>query len=521
MIVVEDRQQLALKLNNPERVLQVIPSSKLVKDKHGPYVVVPHGVDEVRVLRNLGFQAPSPILHYYKWPGRFAPFAAQKDTAQFLTVNTRAFVLNEMGTGKTAAALWAYDFLRSVDRAEKMLVVAPLSSLDPAWANSIFNDFMHLTCAVVYGSRDVRLKLLDEDVDVYIINHDGIKTAGFVDELGRRPDITHVVIDEVASFRNARTDRWEWMNVICNRQVPRWVWGMTGSPTPNEPTDAWGQCRLLIPATTPKYYGAFRDTVMRQINTYRWVPRPEAASVVARVMQPSIRYMRDECIDLPPIIFQRHRVELEPAQQKAYRQMLNTLRMEAESGQILAVNEAVKADKLLQIACGVVYGDHEREVILPAANRLKLVKEIIEEAAAKVIVFVPFLGALKHVYESITEDFNAAMVYGDVSKNQRDEIFKNFQDPTHALRVIVAQPKTMSHSLTLTEADTIIWFAPVHSNETFQQAIARISRPGQRRSQLIIMIEGTEIEKRIYHRLQHRERLQGVLLQLIKGEMEQ
>jgi SNF2 family DNA or RNA helicase len=517
MIVVQDRQQLALKLNNPERVLQVIPSSKLVKDKKNPpFVVVPHRIEEVRVLRNLGFEAPSPILHYYKWPGRFSPFAAQKDTAQFLTVNPRAFVLNDMGTGKTAASLWAYDFLREVGVANKLLVVSPLSSLDPTWANSIFNNFMHLTCAVLHGTREVRLKLLNEDVDVYIINHDGIKTAGFVDALTRRSDITHIIIDEIASFRNARTDRWEWMNIICNKQTPRAVWGLTGSPTPNEPTDAWGQCKLLNPGSVPPYYGKFRDMVMRQINTYRWVPRPESASVVANVMQPAIRYKRDECVDLPPIIFQTHRVELEPAQHKAYREMLNTLSMEADSGKILAVNEAVKADKLLQIACGVVYGDREREVILPAANRLKLVKEIIDNAAAKVIVFVPFLGALKNVYNAIAEDYCAELVYGDVNKNQRDEIFRRFQDPNDPLRVIVAQPKTMSHSLTLTEADTIIWFAPVHSNETFQQAIARISRPGQRRSQLIIMIEGTEIERRIYHRLQHRERLQGILLQMIK-----
>lgn len=518
MLVVEASQEIVLKLNNPERVLQVIPSSKLVDRS---LVVVPHGIEEVRVLRNLGLLAPSPILHHYDWPGRYKPFAAQIDTSQFLTVNPRAFVLNDMGTGKTLSALWAYDYLRGVGQADKLLVVSPLSSLDLTWANTIFNNFMHLTCHVLHGSREVRLKMLKEDVDIYIINHDGIKTPGFVDALAKRPDITHVVVDEVASFRNARTDRWEWLDVICNKQHPRSVWGMTGSPTPNEPTDAWGQCKLVKPGSVPPYYGKFRDLVMRQINMYRWVPRPNAAETVATFMQPAIRYKRSEVVDLPPIVFQTHKVALEPAQEKAYRQMLNSLRMEAEGGQILAVNEAVKAAKLLQIACGVVYGDNERKVILPAANRLKLVKRIIEEAAAKVIVFVPFLGALDHVFESISEDYNSALIYGDVSKPKRDVIFRSFQDPNDPLRVIVAQPMTMSHSLTLTEADTIIWFAPVHSNEIFQQAIARISRPGQRRSQLIIMIEGTEIERRIYHRLQHREKLQGILLQLIKGEMEQ
>jgi len=518
MIIIEDKRKVALKLKNPERVMQVVPTAKYIDFEDQRFVVVPHKMDETRVLRNIGISVPSPILYYYNWPGRFKPFAAQLDTAQFLTVNPRAYVLNDMGTGKTVASLWAYDYLRSINRHKKVLVIAPLSTLNPTWANTIFHNFRHLTCHVLHGSRDERLEMLKDDVDVYIINHDGIKTPGLLEALAERDDITLVIVDELASFRNARTDRWGVLNTICNKQVPRDVWGMTGSPTPNEPTDAWGQCKLLTPSSVSPYYGQFKDKVMRQINTYRWVPRPEAAQYVASAMKPAIRYKRDECVDLPPLLFETRHVDLTPEQAKAYKSMMNTLRMEAKQGAILASNEAIKAGKLLQIACGVVYGDHEDAEILPAANRISVVEEIIEEAAAKVIVFIPFKGALERVAEKLGEKWEVAVVHGGVSMKQRDVIFQNFQDPKHPLRVIVAQPAAMSHGLTLTEANTIIWFAPVHSNETFQQAIARISRPGQRLNQLIVMIEGTEIERKIYHRLEHRERLQGTLLQLIKGE---
>jgi hypothetical protein len=105
MVVVEDVKAIALKLNNPNRVLDCIPTAKPLEYQGIPLVITPHRLDEVRVLRNLGINAPSPILHYYDWPGQFTPYEHQKQTAAFLTLNQRGLVLNEIGTGKTQSAL--------------------------------------------------------------------------------------------------------------------------------------------------------------------------------------------------------------------------------------------------------------------------------------------------------------------------------------------------------------------------------------------------------------------------------
>ena len=82
--------------------------------------------------------------------------------------------------------------------------------------------------------------------------------------------------------------------------------------------------------------------------------------------------------------------------------------------------------------------------------------------------------------------------------------------------MLVANASTMSHGLTLTAATTIIWYAPVHSNEVYEQACARVRRPGQTRTTVIAHIAGSDIERRVYKRLQDKQSMQGVLLDMMK-----
>lgn len=482
-------------------------------------VAVPHRPDETKVLRNLGFNTPDPMPLYYEWPkvsGRFDPFAAQRETASFLSMNQRAFCLNGMGTGKTNSALWAFDYLRGIKKARKVLVVCPMSTMERTWADSVFQTFPHLDATVLYGSRDKRLKLLKQDSDIYIINIDGI---GIIkDALKQRPDIDVIVIDELALARNQSTDRWKVLNDVCNKQFAhRRIWGMTGSPTPNAPTDAWAQCKLVTPTNpnVPKYFGAFRDKVMRQITQFKWVNRTEANDVIYEMMQPAIRFSLDDCTDLPEQLFSTRDVEMTKEQQKAYKDMMASLATEYQGGQILAVNEAIKANKLIQIACGVAYATDGGLITLPSKPRIDVLKEIIEESEGKVIVFVPLTGALEAVADELRKVTSVEVVHGGTSKSERDRIFGEFQkmvDP----RVLVANASTMSHGLTLTAATTIVWYAPVHSNEVYEQACARVRRPGQTRTTLIVHIAGSEIERRVYKRLQEKQSMQGLLLEMMK-----
>jgi SNF2 family DNA or RNA helicase len=145
------------------------------------------------------------------------------------------------------------------------------------------------------------------------------------------------------------------------------------------------------------------------------------------------------------------------------------------------------------------------------------VQEVVEEAEGKVIIFVPFTSVLEPVQAMLQTEYECAIVSGEVTKDARDTIYSRFQDPHDPLRVLIATPGTMSHGLTLTEASTVIWFAPIHSNEIYRQACARVRRPGQKRTTVIVHVAACDAERRMYDRLERKENVQGVLLDLLKA----
>lgn len=513
MIVIEKHRALVMRVRDPGSVKQLIPTAKSLQFKGYELTVVPHRLDEYKLLRNVGFSPPHPVDHYYGWPGQFTPMEAQRATVRLLSTHPRAYCLNGLGTGKTLSALWAFDFLRQERQASKLLVVAPLSTLDRTWGDELFRHLTHLRFLVLYGTAKRRRQLLKEDADVYIINHDGVQVIQ--DELSKRTDIDTLIVDELSQVaRNAHTDRWKSLRALCQGRAR--IWGMTGTPTPNAPTDAWAQAKLLTPGNVPAFYSHFRDMTMRQVATYKWVTKSDANDIVFKALQPAIRFKREDCLDLPPVTYETREVALTTTQDKLYASMRDQFYAQYQGGEITAVNEAVKAMRLIQICCGAATdADGENIVFIPPTKRVAELLTIIEEAASKVIVFVPFKPALKALHEAVSKHYTAEMIHGEVSKPERDRIIGAFQGSADP-QVLVAQPAAMSHGLTLTAASVIVWFAPITSAEIYEQANARITRPGQVHNQLIIHIQGTALESRMYERLRKKVSLQGVLLDMFR-----
>lgn len=513
MLVLEDKKKLVLNLKNPERVLDAIPTSKKLYVQGTEITVVPHKLDEVKVLRNLGIDAPSPILHYYSYPGRFKPFDHQRQTTAFLTMHKKCLVLNDIGTGKTVSALWAADYLISIGQVKKVLILSPLSTLERVWGDAIFSGFPSRRSVTLHGTAEKRKKLLlTSDVDYYIINHDGFQIIA--NEAKNMFDL--IIVDEAAVMRNPQTDRFKVFRKFMAEHPDMRLWLMTGTPTPNEPTDAWALAKLVDSPTLKETYTGFRDKVMMKVGQWRFLPRPDSHETVFKVLQPAIRFSRDECLDLPDTMYQTRKVQMSAEQNTAYKAMLKHLVVEAQSGQITAANEAVKAQKLVQIACGTAYDTMGNTVELDCSNRINVVRDIIEEAGSKVIVFVPLTGSLHMLERELSKHFTVGVVNGEVSARNRNEIFRAFQQDKNP-HVLLAHPACMSHGLTLTSASTIIWYGPITSNEMYTQANGRIERIGKNRTSNVIHIEATELEHRMYDRLKGKQKLQGVLLDMIQG----
>jgi SNF2 family DNA or RNA helicase len=258
---------------------------------------------------------------------------------------------------------------------------------------------------------------------------------------------------------------------------------------------------------------------MRKVGQWKWIPRVESPEIVKHILQPSVCFVREECLDLPDTIIQQREVELSKEQRKLYDTMMKQFTTEAAEGTITAVNEASKVQKLVQIACGVAYGEGGKRIEIDCAPRIKLVNELIEQAGEKVIIFVPLTGALNMLVEQLGKHWSVAFVDGSVSANKRNKIFQDFQerDDPH---VLIAHPGTMSHGLTLTSASSIIWYGPINSNDQYVQANGRVERIGKRTVSNVIQIVSTPLEDRMYKRLENKQKLQGLLLDLIQLETE-
>ena len=128
---------------------------------------------ENKPVKNL--YTPHPVDGLYQWPGDFAPMATQRETVRFLTAHSRAYCLNELGTGKTLASLWAFDFLREQGQAKRLLVVAPLATMERTWGDEIFRHFPHLHFDPARHGERRRMLLRNPSADIFIINYNGVK----------------------------------------------------------------------------------------------------------------------------------------------------------------------------------------------------------------------------------------------------------------------------------------------------------------------------------------------------------
>lgn len=498
MKIIQDKA-VELITKRHSQITALIPKSKVLEVR-GEYakVLVYLGQEEWLVLRNLGYDVPHPLGLRYKFPGAYKPKPHQVDTAIFAASNPRSYIFNDMGTGKTMAAAWAADWLLSEKAIRRVLVVCPLSIMESAWVNDLFASVMHRSVAIArHSDPDKRREIIHGKYEFVIINHDGIKAPYTKDLIKAGFDL--VIIDELDAFKTHDSDRSKALRKVC--ADAKYVWGMTGTPAAQSPTEAYGLAKVVRPDTVPYSFNEFKTKVEYKISQFKWVKRPEANQIVHELLQPAIRYSKDECLTLPEKTIHSIYVPMTSQQNKYYQQMKEHLLLTLSSTEVVAPNAAVLCGKLLQIASGSVYTEDRQVIDFDISTRYEALKREVMDAVGKTIVFVTYSHALGRLKEQLEQDgITVGVIDGSVPLNARTSVIKAFQQEANP-QVLLLKPRSAAHGITLTKASTVVWWGPFPSIGTYQQANDRAHRNGQVNPVRVVQLHSAPIETKFFKEL--------------------
>ena len=500
------------------------------------FFAVPHTLQNAIVLRYYNYPvAPVMSDETYDWPiepGK-TPLPHQKVYANFSVVHPKMFNLGDPGTMKTLSTLWAADYLMQQfpKGSTKFLIVAPLTILDTVWASAIFRNFPgRRTFKILIGDEAKRIKMLAEDADFYIVNSDGLKVGakarpkrelrGFSQALADRKDIRGLIIDEASGFKDHTTFRW-WCFHKAFADRP-FLWQLTGTPTPNRPTDAYGLAKL-VNNCFGKSFQSFQLESMIKVSLYKWVPRKDGYDKVRRLLVPSVRYSLDDVWDGPEMTIQRRKVELTDEQKKLMLQLKNELQIQTKAGPIDAANEAAARQKFIQISLGAVYDKNHTSHVIDASPRYREIEEIVESTSRKVLVFVSITSVIhvmiKHLEKAWRKEgapYRCGFINGEVAASKRPALIRDFEaDPN--FKVMFADPQATAHGINeFVVADTVIWASATDKAELFIQGNRRVRRPGQKHPTTCYEIVSNKLEEEIFDRLQNNTSMMGLMLDAIR-----
>lgn len=435
-------------------------------------------------------------------------------------------------TGKTNAALWAAEWLmrQHAPGTFRCLIIAPLTILETVWVHAIFKNFLsHRKVEVLHGDADRRVKALARDADFYVVNHDGVgvgarvhgkrgsvELEGFSKLLAGRSDIRLAIVDEASAYKDSTTRRHRIARLVIGRRD--YLWLMTGTPTPNAPTDAYGLAKLVNNAWG-KSLTTFRMETMYKVpySDFKWVSQKDGYEKARKILTPSIRFDISEVWDAPPVTTQVRHVELTAEQNKLMAELKRDLQMTVKHGQqITAINEAGLRIKFMQISAGAVYDVNHKVHVIDAEPRHAEIETVIRETARKVVIFVGLTSVIDLLYKRLSKHWQCIVINGAVSAKERADAIRAFGEDGGP-RIAICDPAATSHGINdFVTADTAVWAVPCDKTELYLQGNKRIVRPGQKYPTTIVQIVSNPLEQEIFKRLEHNETMQGALLAAIQ-----
>ena len=424
---------------------------------------------------------------------KFTPHNYQQYAIDKIIATPYVGLFLEMGLGKTVTTLTAIKQLIDNLEIAKVLVIAPLRVAQSVWVQEIdkWEHLAGLRAVRVLGSEKQRVKALNTDADVYVVNRENAQWI-VAYYSGRRIPFDMVVLDELSSFKNHKSARWKAMRTIRPR-LSRVV-GLTGTPAPNGLIDLWGQVYLLDQGNAlGKFITNYRQRYFvpgrsngQVVFDYK-LQQDGEQRIYDAISDFCVSMKSEDYLSLPACTYHDIDIELSSKMLASYKEFEKEQVLslpEEEDGTISAVNAAALSNKLLQFASGAVY-DADKNVKHLHDTKLDALVELVEEANGKpVLVFYQFKHEITRIQQAL-KDYGVEVMNDDscIDRWNMGEI-----------PVLLAHPASTAYGLNMQQGgNIIIWYGLNWALELYQQANARLNRQGQTKPVHIyhLLVSGT------------------------------
>lgn len=377
------------------------------------------------------------------------------------------------GLGKTSICLGALSILKRDGMMKKTLIIAPIRPMYSTWPAEVYkwDEFNDFTYSIVHGPE--KADRLREDVDLYLINPEGVKWLFSQPNL---PEFDTLIVDESTKFKDSSRQRFRALKRALPRFRRRWI--LTGTPVPNGLLDLFGQIYILDRGgSLGEYITHYRSQFFMKPgwSPWGWVPQPGAFQrVVERISPLLLQLSAEDYLKMPELVFIDIPVTLPPEVMKTYREVENHFLSLVSESLIVAGNAAAAGTKCRQIANGAVYtGDGDDRIVVPLHDeKLEALKDLLEELNGHPVLL---LYEFRHDCQRIMASFPNAVDIKSADIASTVESFNRGDIP-----LLIGHPASMGHGLNLQGAcHHVIWFGITWNLEHYDQAIARVYRQGQ------------------------------------------
>ena len=471
------------------------------------------------------------------------PYEHQFETLTHSAYRTLFALFLEMGLGKSKILLDNAALLFEEQKISGLIIVTPKGNLRNWDVHEITKhlpervDRNVLVWQPNHTQKWLREfeKITKEDstgtLNIFLINVEAfatIKACKFVEEFL----VTHdamMVIDESTTIKNPKAKRTKHLIKLAPLADYRRI--LTGFPITKAPLDLYSQCYFLSPNLLgfSSYYAFRARYAITQARTmgrhsFQQIIGFQKLEELQEIIKDfSIRKRKEECLDLPEKVYMKRHVELTDEQKVAYQTMKQQALMILNGELFSTMNVLTQLMRLQQVVAGSLRNE-EGETVILKNNRVQAVLDLLEETSGKVVIFAIFQTDIQELEKAIAEKFGEGAVasyYGKTPQDKRQVIIDKFQDPDSELRYFVSNPQTGGRGITLTGANTMIFYSNSYDLELRVQAEDRIHRIGQEHSctYIDLVAKGT-VDEQILKNLLNKVKISNEVLGEVRNWFE-